>query len=100
MATKMKSFRLDEWTAKTIEQTAEEMGLSQSSVIALAIEAFTCYEVDTALGCADFKDNDAAAYSTLIEMSQHGQSIAHAVRDMIDACARAERLYEFEGVED
>ena len=28
-----------------------------------------------------------------------GQSIAHKVRDMIDACARAERLYDVDGVE-
>lgn len=89
MATKMKSFRLDEWTAKTIEQTAEEMGISQANVISLAVEAFKCYGVDIALNNADYKDNSAAAYSTLIEMSHHGENIYYEITKQINACARA-----------
>lgn len=88
MATKMKSFRLDDWTAKTIEQTAEEMGISQASVISLAVEAFKCYGIDIALNNADYKDNSAAAYSTLINMSQHGDNIYYEIRQQIDACAQ------------
>lgn len=88
MATRMKSFRLDEWTANTIEQTAGEMGISQAGVIALAVEAFKRYGVDTALSCTDFKDNSAAAYSTLIQMSQRGGGIEYEIRGQIDACAR------------
>ena len=88
MATKMKSFRLDEWTAHTIEQTATEMGISQASVIALAVEAFKSYGVDFALNCTDYKDNSASAYSTLISKSAYGSTIENEVRDQIEACAR------------
>ena len=88
MATKkMKSFRLDEWTAKMIADTAADMGLSQSDVVALAVQAFTTYGVDHALGVVDYRNNDADAYSTLIEMSHHGSSIECEIQDMIRACA-------------
>lgn len=87
MATKMKSFRLDEWTANEIEKTAEDMGLSQSAVIMLAIRAFTAYGIDTTLNNTNYLDNSASAYMSLIGMSQRDDSIKYDIRGSIESCA-------------
>jgi len=88
MATKMKSFRLDEWTANEIERAADEMGISQANVISLAVQAFTAYGIDRALNSVDFRDNSVSAYSSLIDMSARGESIHYDIRGQIDACAK------------
>lgn len=86
MATKMKSFRLNEWAANEIEKTAEDMGLSQAAVITLAIRAFKAYGIDTTLARADYLDNSTSAYSALIGMSQRGGSIQAEIRETVAAC--------------
>ena len=89
METKMESFELDEWTAKAIADLAQDMGIPQADVVSLAVQAFAAYGISDALGRVNYRDNDADAYSRLIDLSCHGQSIECEVQGMIRACAEA-----------
>lgn len=87
MTTKMKSFRLDEWTASLIEETASEMNLSQSKLLTLAMEAFTNYGIDRTLNELDNgKKGRTNYYLTLIQMSSYSRAIEDEIKNQVTAC--------------